>query len=41
MPAYGLLTGGYGRAELEEAGAAGVCVDLTELLERLDEWLPR
>ena len=41
VPAYGVLTGGYGRAELEEAGAAGVYVDLTELLERLDEWLPR
>jgi HAD superfamily hydrolase (TIGR01549 family) len=40
VPAYGVLTGGYGRAELEEAGAAGVYVDLTELLERLDEWLP-
>jgi HAD superfamily hydrolase (TIGR01549 family) len=40
VPAYGVLTGGYGRAELEEAGAAGVYVDLFELLERLDEWLP-
>ena len=40
VPAYGVLTGGYGRAELEEAGAAGVYVDLTELLEHLDEWLP-
>jgi HAD superfamily hydrolase (TIGR01549 family) len=40
VPAYGVLTGGYGRAELEEAGAAGVYVDLTEMLERLDEWLP-
>ena len=40
VPAYAVLTGGYGRAELEEAGAAGVYVDLNELLERLDEWLP-
>ena len=40
VPAYGVLTGGYGRAELEEAGAAGVYVDLTEMLDRLDEWLP-
>ncbi len=40
VPAYGVLTGGYGRAELEEAGAAGVYTDLTEMLERLDEWLP-
>ncbi len=41
VPAYAVLTGGYGRAELEEAGAVGVYVDLTELLERLEEWLPR
>ena len=40
IPAYGVLTGGYGRAELEEAGAAGVYTDLIELLEHLDEWLP-
>jgi HAD superfamily hydrolase (TIGR01549 family) len=40
VPAYGVLTGGYGRAELEEAGAVAVYVDLTEMLERLDEWLP-
>ncbi len=40
VPAYGVLTGGYGRAELGDAGAAGVYVDLTEMLDRLDEWLP-
>jgi len=40
LPAYGVLTGGYGRAELEAAGAAEVYADLTELLEHLDEWLP-
>jgi HAD superfamily hydrolase (TIGR01549 family) len=40
LPAYGVLTGGYAQAELEAAGAAGVYVDLTELLEHLDEWLP-
>ncbi|WP_028651707.1 HAD family hydrolase [Nocardioides halotolerans] len=40
IPAYGVLTGGYGRAELEEAGAAGVYTDLPELLEHLDDWLP-
>jgi HAD superfamily hydrolase (TIGR01549 family) len=40
VPAYGVLTGGYGRAELEEAGASGAYVDLTEMLDRLDEWLP-
>ena len=39
LPAYGLLTGGYGRAELEKAGAAGVYEDLPDLLEHLDEWL--
>jgi HAD superfamily hydrolase (TIGR01549 family) len=40
LPAYGVLTGGYGRAELEEAGATRVYEDLTELLDHLDEWLP-
>jgi HAD superfamily hydrolase (TIGR01549 family) len=40
LPAYGVLTGGYGRAELEEAGAAGVYTDLRDLLDHLDEWLP-
>jgi HAD superfamily hydrolase (TIGR01549 family) len=40
LPAYAVLTGGYGRAELEQAGAAGVYVDLADLLEHLDAWLP-
>ena len=40
LPAYAVLTGGFGRAELEEAGAKGVYEDLTDLLAHLDEWLP-
>ncbi len=40
VPAYGVLTGGYGRAELEDAGAAGVYTDLPELLDHLEDWLP-
>ena len=40
VPAYGVLTGGYGRAELIEAGARGVYEDLDDLREHLDEWLP-
>jgi HAD superfamily hydrolase (TIGR01549 family) len=40
VPAYGVLTGGYGRAELEEAGAAGVYTDLPDLLAHLQDWLP-
>jgi HAD superfamily hydrolase (TIGR01549 family) len=39
VPAYGLLTGGYGRDELEEAGAAAVYKDLEDLLDHVDEWL--
>ena len=39
LPAYGLLTGGYGRDELEQAGAAAVYTDLRDLLEHLDEVL--
>jgi HAD superfamily hydrolase (TIGR01549 family) len=39
LPAYGVLTGGYGRAELEQAGAAGVYEDLEDLLAHLDELL--
>lgn len=35
----GVLTGGFGAAELREAGAGLVVEDLTELLERLDEVL--
>ncbi len=40
VPAYGVLTGGTSRAELEEAGAIAVYRDAAELLERLDEWVP-
>ena len=40
VPAYGVLTGGTSRAELEEAGAVAVYDDAAELLERLDEWVP-
>jgi HAD superfamily hydrolase (TIGR01549 family) len=39
VPAYGLLTGGYGRAELEAAGADEVYEDLEDLLDHIDEWL--
>ena len=38
VPAYAVLAGGYGRAELEEAGAVSVYADPAELLERLEEW---
>jgi HAD superfamily hydrolase (TIGR01549 family) len=40
VPAYGVLTGGYGRAELLDAGARGVYEDLDDLRAHLDEWLP-
>jgi len=40
VSAYGVLTGGTGRAELLDAGAVAVYEDARELLERLDEWLP-
>jgi HAD superfamily hydrolase (TIGR01549 family) len=39
VPAYGVLTGGYGRAELEQAGAAAVYEDLEDLLRHVDDWL--
>lgn len=39
VPVVGLLTGGFGRAELEEAGAGVVCDDLEELRHRLDDLL--
>lgn len=39
VPAYGVLTGGTSRAELEEAGAVRVFRDAAELLEHLDGWL--
>ncbi len=41
IPTIALLTGGYGREELEAAGAVAVYDDLVELLERLDEALGR
>jgi HAD superfamily hydrolase (TIGR01549 family) len=37
LPVVGVLTGGFGRAELEDAGADLVCEDLGELRARLDE----
>jgi HAD superfamily hydrolase (TIGR01549 family) len=40
-PVIGLLTGGFGRAELEEAGAIVVCDDAAELVLRLDDLLAR
>ena len=36
IPVIGLLSGGFGRAELEDAGADLVCDDARELRERLD-----
>jgi HAD superfamily hydrolase (TIGR01549 family) len=41
VPAYGVLAGGYGRAELEDAGAVAVYDDVADLLEHLDGWLGR
>jgi hypothetical protein len=36
-----VLTGGFGRAELDDAGAARVVDDLTELLDvPFPEWAP-
>jgi len=40
VPAYGVLTGGTSRAELEEAGAVAVYRDAADLLEHLDECVP-
>jgi HAD superfamily hydrolase (TIGR01549 family) len=39
IPVVALLTGGFGRAELEDAGADVVCEDVGELRDRLDELL--
>ncbi|HEX5087807.1 MAG TPA: HAD family hydrolase [Nocardioides sp.] len=39
VPAYAVLTGGYGRAELEEAGAVAVYADVADLLDHVDDWL--
>ena len=41
VPAYAVLAGGYGRAELEDAGAVAVYDDVSDLLEHLDGWLGR
>jgi len=38
VPAYAVLAGGYGRSELEEAGAVAVYDDVADLLARLDDW---
>jgi HAD superfamily hydrolase (TIGR01549 family) len=39
VPAYALLSGGYGRDELENAGAVAVYDDARDLLVHLGEWL--
>jgi HAD superfamily hydrolase (TIGR01549 family) len=39
VPAYAVLAGGYGRAELEGAGAVAVYDDVADLLQHLDDWL--
>jgi HAD superfamily hydrolase (TIGR01549 family) len=39
VPAYGVLSGGTSRAELERAGAVGVYEDARDLLDHLDDWL--
>jgi HAD superfamily hydrolase (TIGR01549 family) len=39
IPVIGVLTGGFGRAELEDAGADLVCDDVRELQDRLDHLL--
>lgn len=41
IPVIGVLTGGFGRAELQDAGADVVCADLEELSARLDELVRR
>jgi HAD superfamily hydrolase (TIGR01549 family) len=41
VPAYAVLAGGYGRAELEDAGAVAVYDDVADLLEHLEDWLAR
>jgi phosphoglycolate phosphatase-like HAD superfamily hydrolase len=39
LPVIGLLCGGFGRAELEDEGAALVCAGPDELVDRIDEVL--
>jgi HAD superfamily hydrolase (TIGR01549 family) len=41
IPVIGVLTGGFGRAELEDAGADVVCDDVRDLLDRLGDLLIR
>jgi HAD superfamily hydrolase (TIGR01549 family) len=41
LPGVGLLTGGFSREELRDAGADEVYTDLDDLLDRLDEGLLR
>jgi HAD superfamily hydrolase (TIGR01509 family) len=41
LPVIGVLTGGSGRAELEDAGADLVCEDVRDLRDRLDDLLIR
>lgn len=38
VPAYGLLAGGYGRSELQRAGAVAVYDDVADLLAHLADW---
>ena len=39
VPAYGVLSGGTSRGELEKAGAVAVYEDARDLLDHLDDWL--
>ena len=39
VPAYGVLSGGTSRAELEKVGAVAVYEDARDLLDHLDDWL--
>jgi HAD superfamily hydrolase (TIGR01549 family) len=41
VPAYGVLTGGTSRAELEDAGAVAVYRDAADLLDHLEKWVPQ
>ena len=41
IPVIGLLSGGFGRDELQAAGAVLVCEDVEELTRRLEELLAR
>jgi arginine/lysine/ornithine decarboxylase len=39
IPAYGVLSGGTSRAELEHAGVVAVYDDTQDLLDHIDDWL--